>query len=142
MAQRTATSWLGIYRYCSNDPRPGTSLEVEFEMELTWRWFGRFTGVILEGKEGVPEPAQIRGRVSDKRIHFTKKYQSLWVVDPSGAISRVPNQRPVVLCYEGEIVDADRLVIGRWSSGSETRIIAGQKYCFPVTNGTWEAIAK
>lgn len=139
MSLRTATSWLGVYRYDSDENRLGTSLAVDFEMKLTWRWFGRFTGMIVESEQGVPEPAQIRGRLADKRIHFTKKYRSLWVVEQSGEIVRVPNQRPLVLHYEGEIVDRGRRIVGRWRSNAETRIIFGQRLWFPESMGTWEA---
>jgi len=142
MAPTTAVSWLGSYRYDPAEHLPETLPQVDFEMEITWRWFGRFTGVIVESEDGVPEPAQISGRLAGQRMRFTKMYRSFWIIDQSGEIIRVPHQRPLVLCYKGELTDSNIRIAGRWSSGSETRIMNGQQLYLPEMSGTWEARAK
>lgn len=137
MARTNATSWLGSYRY-----NPGEDLpEVGFKMEITWKWFGRFIGVVDESENGVPEPAQISGRLVGTQIRFTKKYRSLWITNQSREIIRVSRQRPLVLDYEGELTDNDNRIAGRWDSGSETRIINGQQWYLPEMSGTWEVRA-
>lgn len=136
-----ATHWAGVYRYDPGIEVPLLNREVEFSMHLELRWFGRFVGRIVEGHGGIPEPAQIEGRFSGRRIHFGKRYASLWVADESGKTVSVPGQPSAVLHYDGQLSDDRSRIEGTWLLPHEQFIVDGQEWEWPETNGTWSAVA-
>lgn len=81
-----ATHWRGVYSYDQTYNLPEVYADTEFEMQLTFGWLGRFTGRIDDADPGIPEPATIRGRITESRISFEKQYSKLWLTDENGKV--------------------------------------------------------
>ena len=140
MPHRTvANSWTGVYTYDPIPELPEKLHDAPFDLSLNVGWFGRFTGVIIDHPPGIPEQATIAGRISGNTIHFTKKYRSLWIVDELGKLTNLPDERSLVLHYEGQFDQHRTCISGTWKIVAEHRRISGTEWNVPTTSGRWNA---
>ncbi|MFT5525273.1 MAG: hypothetical protein ACI9G1_005567 [Pirellulaceae bacterium] len=136
---RLAKVWHGKYRYDINEHLDRTEKEVQFEMHLELKWFGRFTGEIAEDETGIPEWAKVKGQVTGQSIQFSKQYPSLWASNENGEMVTIPGQSSVEILYQGKLSDDHRSIVGTWQIPFQTRIIFEQECEFAESTGTWIA---
>jgi hypothetical protein len=133
------THWRGVYSYDQTYNLPDLYAATEFEMHLTLGWLGRFTGRIDDADPGIPEPATIRGRVTESKISFKKQYSKLWLPDETGKVFAIPGQRSYILHYVGDFIENRNRITGTWQIHAESRWINGVQMEFAACNGSWSA---
>lgn len=140
MADRSIiTHWRGVYSYDQTYNLPDVYADTEFEMFLKIGWLGRFTGRINDTDPGIPEPASIRGRITDSRISFEKQYSRLWLLDLTGKLFAIHGQRSFKVHYVGEFIENRNRIIGTWQIHAESKWINGVQMQFSRCNGNWSA---
>jgi hypothetical protein len=140
--------WMGEYRY---DPASRAG-PVSFTLRLRQSWFGRISGVVLDGPGGMPEEGQVVGKLRRRQLSFRKLMPISRVVAQGGTrplkdlltergyhVSANPPHPPII--YDGLLSDDESSVCGVWRV--EDYVVAfadgASAIQFSGYSGTWIA---
>lgn len=134
--------WSGSYAYSpllAMPPQADVPFTMELRRGLLGGLTGTITGTITDGPGGIPEPADLRGRIRSGDFEFTKEYRSLWVLEEDGVQQRVPGLPSQRIHYTGRIsIDGTRLE-GIWRLEAMRLRVRSELVEIPTVDGTWSA---
>jgi len=134
--------WVGSYSYTYGEGLPESMPKVDFGICIVVKAFGRFTGEVIEGDLGIPEPAKIIGKLTGNKIAFNKFYDSLWAVDENGESAAYKDADVPPIYYVGEFSEDRQSISGKWNTQEFYRPINDSMCKFEKVGGIWDAFAK
>jgi|JI8StandDraft_2_1071088.scaffolds.fasta_scaffold385678_1 hypothetical protein len=110
--------WIGFYTYdkgYSNQTKLDT---IPFRATIK-KEFENFVGQIIEEEDfgGIEDEILIKGKLTGRKIEFTKYYALEHVVYEDNQSESFESENPTIVHYEGEYIDNESKFKGRWEIG-------------------------
>lgn len=130
--------WYGIYKYRNTNSHEFESERkiVEFNADFKYDSSQGFSGTITEAENGVPEIAEVSGKIKKNQIVFIKKYKHIYQLDQNGVTHRL-DQGPMYINYSGKYDTHKAKYFGRWRIEVEYEYEDGRKV-ISSSAGFWE----
>ncbi|PHR43720.1 MAG: hypothetical protein COA32_15815 [Fluviicola sp.] len=127
--------WIGTLTY-GQEYGDLAGKTLRFEMELS-QIENKFSGLSkdLDGVGVNPDPAEIKGKLTENEINFVKQYRSLHLADKNNSIDK--SRKGPKIFYSGRYDEALKEFSGLWKMFVQRKFFG----LIPInrhTSGTWE----